>query len=151
MASAAPSTAKNIAKYITKYIAEICSTSAGLALHSSTGAPVGGYRNSDDLEGLCATGTHDARPCAIAEGKATRGTRTPDLRFTKAQVDSRKANDPRDLPHTASERATPGATPSAESGTDDPDLAAVIDAWPTLPKHLRQSILAFVDAAGTAT
>jgi len=35
-----------------------------------------------------------------------------------------------------------------EGGIDDPELAAVIDAWPTLPDAIRRGILAMVGAAG---
>lgn len=31
--------------------------------------------------------------------------------------------------------------------TTDPTLARVVDAWPSLPAHIRQSITAFVDAS----
>ena len=32
----------------------------------------------------------------------------------------------------------------------DPDVRRIIEAWPTLPKHLRQSILALVQAGETS-
>ncbi len=35
----------------------------------------------------------------------------------------------------------------AQSGTFDPDLAAFVDAWPTLPEPLKAGILALVRAA----
>jgi len=31
----------------------------------------------------------------------------------------------------------------AQSGAIDPDLAAIIDAWPTLPGHVRQVMVQF--------
>ena len=44
--------------------------------------------------------------------------------------------------------AESGALP-ADSAPIDPDLAALIDAWPTLPEAIRQSILVFARAAGS--
>jgi len=46
-----------------------------------------------------------------------------------------------------------GAQPGAQSKTDsppiDPELSALIAAWPTLPEAIRLGILAMVEAAGT--
>jgi hypothetical protein len=39
-------------------------------------------------------------------------------------------------------------TPLAQ--TADPGLARLVDAWPTLPAHIRAAVLALVDAAGRA-
>jgi len=36
----------------------------------------------------------------------------------------------------------------AENGPKDPDLGAIIDAWPTLPEPIKDGILAMVRAAG---
>lgn len=33
----------------------------------------------------------------------------------------------------------------------DPDLAAVVDAWPTLPEPIKAGILALVNASGGGT
>ena len=33
----------------------------------------------------------------------------------------------------------------------DPDLAAIVDAWPNFPKHIKTTILTVVNAASTTT
>jgi len=43
-----------------------------------------------------------------------------------------------------------GAESGAFSGTNakiSPDLARLIEAWPTLPAHIKQSIIAFIEIA----
>ncbi len=37
---------------------------------------------------------------------------------------------------------------SENHGPDDPDLAAIIEAWPTLPEGVRQGILTLIRASG---
>ncbi len=39
---------------------------------------------------------------------------------------------------------------SENHGPDDHDLAAVVDAWPTLPKHVQQTILTLIRASRPA-
>jgi hypothetical protein len=56
-----------------------------------------------------------------------------------------------------SERAAPSSSPSSEVSeaanpasepvTDDPKLAKLVEAWPTLPAAVRDRILGMVDAA----
>ena len=36
----------------------------------------------------------------------------------------------------------------AGHGQDDPDLGAVVQAWPTLPDPIKRAILAMIDATG---
>ena len=76
--------------------------------------------------------------------KATRGTRTRDLRFTKAPLYSSKRRKSRAL----NETEPPSAAPGAASGLEcDSDLAAVVKGWPTLPAAIRAGIVAMVKAA----
>ncbi|MCZ6734540.1 MAG: hypothetical protein O7F17_03720 [Planctomycetota bacterium] len=44
-------------------------------------------------------------------------------------------------------RAAPSAARSVESDPIDPDLATVIDAWPSLPKPVKAGIVALVNTA----
>jgi len=46
--------------------------------------------------------------------------------------------------------AAPGAAVGSENTPIDPDLAAVVDAWPKLPEAIRAGILAMIRAAGGA-
>lgn len=48
------------------------------------------------------------------------------------------------IPHQGG--AKPGA-PEAETTAVDPDLAAVIEAWPQLPEPIRRAVLTLVSAA----
>jgi len=41
-----------------------------------------------------------------------------------------------------------GAREALQDGPQDPDLQAVVDAWPDLPEALKTGILAMVRAAG---
>jgi hypothetical protein len=42
----------------------------------------------------------------------------------------------------------PGAGNPADNPPDDPDLVAIVGAWPTLPDVIKAGILAMVKAAG---
>ena len=57
------------------------------------------------------------------------------------------ANSPENTANPAPGGAKNGALTST-SPTIDPALAALIDAWPTLPEAIRAGILAMVRAAG---
>jgi hypothetical protein len=72
------------------------------------------------------------------------GTRTPDLRIMRPQIDSRKGKCRQDL--RQSNRAVAEHLPNDTCQTD-PDLAAVVAAWPELPAALRAGIVAMVGAA----
>lgn len=71
-------------------------------------------------------------------------TRTPDLRVM---------NPPPDSPNRGpnNELRSPGSPGAHHLPTDtrqsDPELAALVDAWPTLPEALRAGIVAMVRAA----
>jgi hypothetical protein len=54
-------------------------------------------------------------------------------------------------PHRRADIRTPTATKSATTYPEvaDPDLAAVVAAWPTLPEAIRAGIVAMVKAART--
>jgi hypothetical protein len=57
----------------------------------------------------------------------------------------------RELPYKTTLFAEGGAESgavAAETRPIDPDFAALIDAWPTLPQAIRAGILALVRAAG---
>jgi len=49
---------------------------------------------------------------------------------------------------TSQESAAQGAALRADSSSADPQLASVIDAWPTLPPAIQDSILAIIQATG---
>lgn len=55
-------------------------------------------------------------------------------------------------PQTGGERGTESGTPGDDSATirqpHDPELAAVVTAWPHLPQAVRAGIVAMVRAAG---
>ncbi len=60
--------------------------------------------------------------------------------------DGEPCND-KDLRTSDQQRAAPGAADDSESGLSDPDLRAVMDAWPTLSDPVKAGILAMVDAS----
>jgi hypothetical protein len=52
------------------------------------------------------------------------------------------------LPANASGDDSPSlSAPLAQQAPADPDLARVLDAWPTLPEHIKAAVLALVAAA----
>ena len=75
--------------------------------------------------------------------KATCRTRTGDLSFTKARVDSVSTDsiNTSDAPNEA------GRNPGRNGEPIDPDLRRLIEAWPTLPEALRKGITAMIEAA----
>ena len=82
-----------------------------------------------------------ATKCATAADR----TRTDDLRFTKPLRDSTSGDDidTYDRPDS-----TPRSNPSSWA-ENDPDLDALIRAWPTLPDAIRAGIVAMIRALGT--
>ena len=50
------------------------------------------------------------------------------------------------LRESANQRAAESGAVDAESGDIDPELAAVVEAWPTLPKAVKAGIMAFIQA-----
>ena len=53
-----------------------------------------------------------------------------------------------DLRHADNRSAAQFGAVGDENRSIDPDLAAVIEAWPTLPEAVKAGILAMVNAAG---
>jgi hypothetical protein len=51
-----------------------------------------------------------------------------------------------DLGNQPSSRAAKSGADSAASAPSDPDLARLIDAWPTLPGPIRRAVLALVNS-----
>jgi hypothetical protein len=49
---------------------------------------------------------------------------------------------------TSQQSAAQGAALSPETLSDDPQLASVINAWPTLPSAIRDSIVTIIQATG---
>ncbi len=71
------------------------------------------------------------------------GTRTPDLRIMRPQADSPQGSLPNDLRQPAPSGAHYLPTDTCKT---DPDLAAVVAAWPELPEALKAGIVAMVKA-----
>ena len=93
-------------------------------------------------------------PPAASGGKATAGTRTPNLRFTK-QPGGSVTNEYVDSYNAAADGAgnTAGSCDEASVTTparavNDADLAAVVAAWPALPDAIRRAAMALVSAGG---
>ncbi len=59
----------------------------------------------------------------------------------------RSANSRADTPFPQQSGAESGAF-DAENGIEEPRLAAVVEAWPTLPESIKAAILAMVPAPG---
>ena len=104
---------------------------------------VGNARNPLSVSQPCAKKTPREAGC---ESEAD-GTRTRNHRIDSPVHQSRKPTDSKGLRTDAEPRATHSATLSVKSAPSDPDLSAVIDAWPTLPKAIRAGIVAMVRAS----
>ena len=84
---------------------------------------------------------HGTRECK----KATSGIRTLDLRFTKARGDSASI-EVTSTCNDENENTSSNASSCAQNGFVDPDLAAVIDAWPALSDPVKAAMMALVKA-----
>jgi hypothetical protein len=74
------------------------------------------------------------------------GTRTRNHRIDSQPDDSPNPRDGRGLREAAETIAAPIAAPGSDA-THDPDLAALVAAWPDLPEPVRAGINAMVRAA----
>ena len=72
------------------------------------------------------------------------GTRTPDF-WNHNPVATHENPEKNGLSENG---GAPGGAPEPETGAFDPELAAVIERWPTLPQAVRTEVLAMVRAAG---
>jgi len=52
-------------------------------------------------------------------------------------------------PHGSDACGAKSGAPRAPEGANDPDLAAVVNAWPTLPPAVKTGIVAMVKASGS--
>jgi hypothetical protein len=79
---------------------------------------------------------------AISTGEATR---TPDLRIMRPQASCRKPS-----PDKTLRDSTPpvGHHLAIDTCQTDSDLTRIVDAWPSLPESVRESILLLIKAAG---
>jgi hypothetical protein len=69
-------------------------------------------------------------------------------RTSNKPVNSRKSADRNPLQgNTSSNHASQLSAPLAQPGPADAELARILDAWPTLPAHIRAAVLALVDTA----
>jgi hypothetical protein len=76
-------------------------------------------------------------------GRVDEGIRTPDTQIHSPQT-------PRHNPKT-DKASCSGAQPGCSAGcSDDPQLARVVGAWPSLPEPIRRAVLAMIDAAAGA-
>src|SRR5271166_3787559 len=83
-------------------------------------------------------------PVRASSGSTGVGTRTPDLRIMRPQVGSSKVFASNNLRQTAPVLAHYLPTDTCKT---DPDLAAVVAAWPHLPEAIKAGIVAMVKAA----
>jgi len=109
-----------------------CDTEAQLATQCESEASDVGIPNSFSEKGLCEVVRHDAKQ---NETRAAR-TRTGNQRIMSRAGDSTNA-----AKSGVSENEAQGQAQS------DPDLAAIVAAWPTLPPAIRAAMLALVKAA----
>ena len=94
--------------------------------------PTGGASDSDRLK---PTGTVNTQSFTTPNASSSPAHPIPSLRQHTTE------SDPKRLP-----RATRGATRVVAALEDDPNLAAVVDAWPDLPAALKAGIVAMAKA-----
>jgi hypothetical protein len=76
--------------------------------------------------------------------RAGEGTRTPDI-----QIHNKKNSEPNPLHGNTSGESLPSvAVQLPNPAENDPDLAGLLAAWPTLPEPIRRAIVVLVQSAG---
>ena len=83
---------------------------------------------------------------SAVDGSTPDRIRTCDLRFRKPLRDPRNSNTYKILRHQPYRLAHHLPTDKRRT---DPDLAAIVDAWPELPEAIRDAITAMVKATRT--
>ena len=101
----------------------------------SEGCRFESYRRASDSDRLKPTGTVNTQSFTTPNASSSPAHPIPSLRQHTTE------SDPKRLP-----RATRGATRVVAALEDDPDLAAVVDAWPDLPAALKAGIVAMAKA-----
>ena len=75
------------------------------------------------------------------------GARTRNLRIDSPMLGSVSDEDARTCDRSSASTSSSPSSCAQEPSKTDPDLAKLIDAWPTLPQPLKAGIRAMVDAA----
>ncbi len=83
----------------------------------------------------------EAQSNTTCDDKATERTRTVDLRFTKPLDDSAMSSE-----QTTSENEPRGDSSTDSSVPDGAKLATVVGAWPSLPEHIRATIITLIES-----
>jgi hypothetical protein len=82
--------------------------------------------------------------CDAESSIAPPGTRTPDPLIKSQQTENGGTCNDKDLRTPDEQSAASGAAHDPKSGVSDPDLTAVVEAWPDLPEHVRATILTLI-------
>jgi hypothetical protein len=105
----------------------------------------GNYRfGSGFRAALTNTGEHAKRDRPITCGRVADGIRTRDIQIHNLDTASPNHDQESELRQTSQDFAHYLPTDTCQT---DPDLAAVVAAWPELPEAIRAGILAMVKAA----
>jgi hypothetical protein len=81
-------------------------------------------------------------------GKKNRRPRLPRGRRSNGGAGNRTSPENPKKTALSEQRGTESGTVATDPTPIDPDLAKIIDAWPTLPEPIRAGILAMIRAAG---
>ena len=104
--------------------------------------------DKDGVEGAENPPSSQRKPRSEAKTpKATCRTRTGDLRFTKPLPPVVSGEHTGSCKHSNASTSSSPSSCAQEPSKTDPDLAKLIDAWPTLPEPVKAGIRAMVDAA----
>lgn len=90
-----------------------------------------------------------ARRGAADRQNAGEGTRTPNLLIRSQTVQSENKAHSDDCPHSGPQTGAGIGFVSRFPDPTDPDLSALVAAWPTIPPAVRAGIVALVKATGT--